>query len=253
VVVHDWHRRLMRHSGLAPELVGAFRDRQGWIGGTSPQRAAYVPPPASEVAPLVDDLLRYVNRPAADAVAQAAIVHAQFETIHPYGDGNGRVGRLLVLWILARVLAVPTPPPVSALIARDPGGYLSGLQRFRTEPVDPWVHWFASIVDHAATASVDWAAEATGLLEGWRAQLGDLRADATARRIVDLLPAHPVISTELVSRTLDVSDTAARTALDLLRDRGIVTDLDVPSSRRGGRRRWWLADDLDALVRSWSG
>jgi Fic family protein len=252
-VLHDWHRRLMRHGGLTVDLVGAFRDRQGWIGGVSPQTAAYVPPPAADVGALVDDVVAYVNRPAPDAVAQAAIAHAQFETIHPYGDGNGRIGRLLVLWVLARVLSVPTPPPVSALIARDPGGYLSGLHRFRTEPVDAWVLWFASVVDHAAAASVDWAAEATSLLDGWRAQLTDLRADATARRIVDLLPAHPVISTEVVSQALGVSDTAARTALDLLRSRGIVTDLDVPSTRRGGRRRWWTANDLDALVGAWSG
>ncbi len=112
---------------------------------------------------------------------------------------------------------------------------------------------YSGSVDDAATASVDWAADATDLLDRWRAELTDLRADATARRVVDLLPAHPVISTELVSRALAVSDTAARTALDLLRDRGIVGDLHVPSTRRGGRRRWWIAGELDALVRSWSG
>ena len=89
---------------------------------------------------------RFVNSTDADAVTQAAVSHAQFETIHPYGDGNGRIGRLLVLWTLARRLDVPVPPPTSVLIARDPGGYLSGLYWFRSGELARWVGWFADIV-----------------------------------------------------------------------------------------------------------
>ena len=110
-----------------PHLVGAFRDTQGWIGGRGPQDAAYVPPPAANVRALMDDLVTFTNSAEPDVVTQAAVSHAQFETIHPYGDGNGRIGRLLVLWTLARRLDVSVPPPTSVLIARDPGGYLSGL------------------------------------------------------------------------------------------------------------------------------
>ena len=152
--LHRWHAELMRHGGLPPHLVGAFRDTQGWIGGRGPQDAAYVPPPADAVPGLVDDLLEHLAAPPADPVAHAAVVHAQFETIHPYGDGNGRLGRLLVLWVLARRLAVAVPPPVSVLIARDPGGYLSGLHWFRVGELTPWVEWFAGVVAQAALSSL---------------------------------------------------------------------------------------------------
>lgn len=250
--LHDWHRRLMRHGRLERDLVGAFRRRQGWIGGYSPQTAVYVPPPADEVGRLVADLLRYVNGPAPDAVTQAAVAHAQFETIHPYGDGNGRLGRLLILWLLSRRLGVATPPPASVLIARDPGGYLSGLHEFRTGTVAPWVQWFAAVVERAAHGSIEWAAEASSVLGRWRERLDDLRADATARHIIELLPAHPVVSADLVSAALGVSDTAARAALDLLQKRDIVAELAVPTPARGRPRRWWIASDLEDLVRSWS-
>src|SRR5690606_6758025 len=100
--LHAWHARLMEHGGLPPELVGRFRDAQGWIGGRGPQDAAYVPPPPDAVPALMDDLVAYLADPPTDVVAYAAIAHAQLETIHPYGDGNGRLGRLVVLWVLAR-------------------------------------------------------------------------------------------------------------------------------------------------------
>lgn len=256
--LHAWHERLMRHGDLTPELVGRFRDRQGWIGGYSPQVAAYVPPPAGELERLMADLLGYVNDQAdgaddaLDAVTRAAVAHAQFETVHPYGDGNGRLGRLVVLWILVRLLAVATPPPVSVLILRDPGGYLSGLHGFRTGSIGPWVRWFAGVVERAAAGSMEWAGQVEALLAGWRAQLADLRADATARWLLELLPVHPVVSADLVAQALGVSDTAARTALNLLRDRGIVADLPVPKTGQGRPRRWWIATDLEALVGSWS-
>src|SRR5919199_3279455 len=88
--LHAWHRRLMAHGTLPDELVGAFRRSQSWVGGTTPRQAAYVPPPADEVGPLTTDLLRFANRSRLDPVTVAAVTHAQFEAIHPYGDGNGR-------------------------------------------------------------------------------------------------------------------------------------------------------------------
>ena len=146
--LHTWHTRLMRHSELPPHLIGRFRDAQGWIGGRGPQDAAYVPPPPDHVPALMNDLVAFTNGATPDPVTRAAVVHAQFETIHPYGDGNGRIGRLLVLWVLARRLDVAVPPPISVLIARDPGGYLTGLHWFRTGELARWVGWFASVVEH---------------------------------------------------------------------------------------------------------
>ncbi len=247
--LHAWHRRLMQDADLAPELVGAFRGTQGWIGGRGPQDAAYVPPPARDVPVLMDDLVMFVNTGELDPVTQAAVAHAQFETIHPYDDGNGRIGRLLVLWTLRGRLEVAVPPPTSVLIARDPGGYRSGLFWFRTGELARWVTWFADIVSASATASLQWADEVDALLSDWRARLADLRADAAARKVVEILPAHPVVTAATAAQLLSTSDTAARTALDELHGRGIVEPYAAPGRGTGRPRRWWLARELADLVR----
>ena len=97
-MLHQWHQRLMRHGRLPAPMVGRFRPALGWIGGTSPIDAAYVPPPPAEIPRLIDDLISFADddRSDLDAVSRAALAHAQFEAIHPYGDGNGRLGRVLV-------------------------------------------------------------------------------------------------------------------------------------------------------------
>ncbi len=247
--LNAWHRRLMQDAELPPRMVGAFRDAQSWIGGRGPQDAAFVPPPAANVAPLMDDLVDFVNSREADVVTQAAVAHAQFETIHPYGDGNGRIGRLLVLWTLRRRLAVAVPPPTSVLIARDPGGYLSGLFWFRTGELARWVSWFAEVVNVSATAALRWADEVDALMSVWRARLADLRADAAARKVVEILPAHPVITAATAARLVHASDTATHAAMEQLHERRIVEPYAVPGGAPGRPRRWWLARELAELVR----
>lgn len=110
--LHRWHRTLMSGSSHLPEhLVGRFRDAQGWIGGTSPLDAALVTPPPEEIDDLVADLVAFANRNDIDVITQAAAGHAQFEAIHPYADGNGRIGRVLIGWVLTRRLRLVNPPP----------------------------------------------------------------------------------------------------------------------------------------------
>ncbi len=251
--LHSWHARLMRRSSLPPELIGAFRQSQGWIGGRSPHDAAFVPPPGSYVPTLMDDLVTYANRSDLDPVVQAAIVHAQFETIHPYGDGNGRIGRVLVLWVLARRLGVAVPPPMSTMIARDIGGYFSGLYWFRSGVEPRWVRWFAEMLDRSANVSLEWIADVEQVLVRWRAAVGDLRSDAAGRRLVELLPAYPVISAEVAAAQLEVSTTAARSALEALARRGILTSEIEATLSPGRPRRLWVAGDLVALVTGWAG
>jgi len=251
--VHRWHRLLMTGSPLEPALVGTYRDRQGWIGGTGPRDAAYVPPPPEHVGQLMGDLLAYLARLDVDAVTQAAVAHAQLETIHPYGDGNGRVGRLLVLWVLARRLEVAVPPATSVLIARDPGGYLSGLQRFRTESVDAWVRWFAHVIELASLQALAWTDEVDEVLARWRADSDDLRSDATARRLIDVLPHHPVLDVVTGVRLSGASTAAVRAALAQLEERGVLAGWQGTPSGPGRPRHWWAATDLLDLVGSWSG
>jgi Fic family protein len=251
--LHRWHAQLMARSTLPEHLVGRLRDAQGWIGGRGPQDAVYVPPPAAEVPALVDDLLTYLAAVPADSVAHAAIAHAQFETIHPYGDGNGRLGRLLVAWVLARHLEVAVPPPASALIARDPGGYLSGLLRFRTGELAPWVQWLAGVVTKACAATFEWADEVDALLDDWDARVRDLRADAAARRLLAVLPAHPLLSVDTAASSAGISATAARTALQALTDRHVLEEQTAAATGPGRPRRWWLARELVDLVGAWAG
>jgi len=250
--LNRWHKRLMRHSDLPSPMVGRFRDAQGWIGGASPVDAMYVPPPPDRVDELMADLITFANRSDVDPVTQAAVLHAQFETVHPYGDGNGRLGRVLISWLLARRLRVALPPPISVLIARDPGGYLSGLYQFREGPLDAYVGWFADVVTRAGDASVVLGERIQALLADWDQRVGDLRADATARPLVRLLPEHPVINAAVAAKRLDTSERAARGALDALTERGIVAPIDVRAMGLGRPRSWWLARDLLDLVGDWA-
>src|SRR5580704_5037188 len=106
----SWHRALMEQRGGLPQhLVGAYRAEQSWVGGTSPRDAAFVPPPPELVHGLMEDLVAFANDDSLDPVTQAAVLHAQFEIIHPFGDGNGRIGRVLLGWLLARRLGVALP------------------------------------------------------------------------------------------------------------------------------------------------
>ena len=164
-----WHRTLMTGSPTPSRHVGVVRTEQGWIGGTSPLDAHLVTPPPDYVPDLLDDLVAYVNRRHVDPVSQAAIAHAQFELIHPFGDGNGRVGRVLIAWVLVRRLSLVTPPPVSTRIAADVGGYTSGLVLFRLGDHDRWVQWFADAVSGAGRAQqelVERGAGSAARLEG---------------------------------------------------------------------------------------
>jgi Fic family protein len=251
--LNRWHRALMSSTTHLPRrLVGRPRDAQGWIGGTSPLDAALVTPPPGRVGALLDDLVAFANRTDVDAVTQAAAVHAQFETIHPYADGNGRVGRVLAGWVLTRRLQLVHPPPLSVAIARDRGGYLSGLTLFRLGDVDPWVEWFADVVAGAAEASIALLRDVEALEARWDARLARVRVDATARRVVPLLPSHPVLAAPTVAEALDISERAARSALTTLGDAGIVRAYEPAQRGRGRPRRWWVAHELLDLVTEWA-
>ncbi|MGH9277480.1 MAG: Fic family protein, partial [Acidimicrobiales bacterium] len=250
--LHEWHRRLMVHGALPSELVGKFRRAQNWVGGASPREASYVPPPAEHVAELMRDLLRFVNGSTLDPITVAAIVHAQFETIHPYGDGNGRLGRVLIGWSLARRTGVTIPPPVSVVMARDIGGYLSGLTRFRHGDVAGWVQWVADAVSRSAEQVVDVVGYAEEVRRRWDDLLAGVRADAAARRLVDVVQSHLVVTGPMAADLLGVSGPAARGAIQALAERGILEPLDLRPTRPGRPAQWWMASELVSLVTRWS-
>lgn len=174
--LHRAHALLMRHDVTERPHAGRYRDVQNWIGGGSgPANARYVPPPPDLVPPLMDDLLRFLARDDLHPIAQAAIGHAQFESIHPFTDGNGRIGRALVAAVLRRRgLAGSVIVPVAAALVVDRAAYFHHLERYRFGSVHDFVAALASAIgtacDEAMTTSLllaelDGAASSTRMLD----------------------------------------------------------------------------------------
>jgi Fic family protein len=250
----SWHRRLMEEGGgLPPAMLGTYRVDQSWVGGSSPRDAALVPPPPELVPGLMDDLVAFANDDALDPVTQAAVLHAQFETIHPFGDGNGRIGRILIGWVLAHRLGVALPPPVSVLIARDPGGYLAGLTLYRLGQLDTWVEWMAAALERSSDAAAALMTRTDSLLAEWRRRLARVRADAAAHRLLDVLAERPVVSAAVVSERLGVSPRSGQTALATLAEHRIVQRYRPEAVGPGRPAQYWVAGELVALVAGWPG
>jgi len=251
----EWHRTLMTGSPTPERYVGTFRSEQGWIGGTDPTNAHLVTPPPDRIVSLIDDLLAYVNSDDADPVAQAAIAHAQFEVIHPFADGNGRVGRILVAWILTRRLSLLTPPPVSIAIAADVGGYAAGLTLFRLGELDHWVRWFGDAVTNGGRAQGNLVREVEGLKTLWRDRLGQregrsLRSDAAAWRVLELLPRHLLLTSDVVSAELKISNKAAIAALRQTADAGVLLEYGTMIRGPGQPAKLYVSKELLGLTGS---
>lgn len=248
----EWHRTLMTGSPTPARYVGVVRDEQGWIGGTDPTNAALVTPPPDKLGPLLEDMVAYVNRADVDPIAQAAVAHAQFEVVHPFADGNGRIGRLLVSWILTRRLQLVVPPPVSVAMAADVGGYLSGLTLFRMGDHEEWVRWFAGVVGKGSRAQTSLVRAVGQLRSQWSVRLADigLRRGAGAWRVLDLLPRHLVLTSHVVAQECGLSAKGAIDALKTLVRAGVLTDYGVRPGGPGRPQRVFVGQDLLALAGS---
>lgn len=246
---------------IEPRLEYGLRQEQNWVGGPgwSPLRAAFVPPPESEVPRLVADLARFATETVGNPVVRAAILHAQFETIHPFVDGNGRTGRALIHTVLRRADAVRyTLLPISTVFAGDTDAYIRGLTAYRADPprLDEWVTGFALAVERAAGNSVRLAEEIAVLDEQLHEELVTFRRargaspavprrDAVVLRILDTLATDPVLTAASVSARLDVSPAATHRALTELAEAGILG-----RGKERGRLICWTADRHLALVTS---
>ena len=253
-----WHQTLMTGSPTPAAHVGVVRTEQGWIGGTSPLDAHLVTPPPNEVPGLLEDLVAYVNRSDVDPVSQAAIAHAQFEIIHPFADGNGRVGRVLIAWLLVRRLSLVTPPPVSTRLAADVGGYGAGLVLFRTGDHNAWIRWFADAVSGAGRAQQDLVVSVERLQRDWRRRLAApregakrLRSNAAAWRALELVPRHLVLTAPAVAAELAIPLKSANAALRDLADAGVLVEHGTMApTGRGRPRRLYTSTELLGLTGS---
>jgi Fic family protein len=230
---------------------GELRTEQNWIGGTatSPRGAEFVPPPPMLVQDLVDDLCEFCNREDLPTAIQAGIAHVQFETIHPFFDGNGRVGRALILIVLRRRgLAHSYLPPVSLVLAGDADRYIGGLSSWRSGADDDWYRVFVDAVYRAAAGARHFAADVAGLQERWLTKAGDPRRGSGPRRLIELLPSQPIIDVRTAADLLGGTTERARQALARLEQAGVLRQTNA-----GRRNRAWesvgLFDLLDRFER----
>lgn len=245
------HRRLLE-GGPHKRIAGRLRSGQNWIGGNdyNPCGADFVPPPPEEVDRLLTDLCRVMNDDTLPPLVQAALVHAQFETIHPFDDGNGRTGRALVHVVFRRrELAPRFIPPISVVFAGAKKRYVAGLTGFRFDDdgVVAWIEHFAAATLRAAGLARAYMTAVGALQERWRdelrATLSPPRADAAAWAIIDLLPAHPMISAPVATAVTGRARSRVYEAIDQLIDAGVLLPLS-----EGKRNRGWEAKGLLDLV-----
>ncbi len=236
-VVMEAHHRLLAGTRLA-EHGGRIRTVQNWIGGSdhNPCSAAFVPPPHDLVQALLTDLVAFCNDDSLPAVAQAAIAHAQFETIHPFVDGNGRTGRVLIHLVLRRRgLAPRVLPPVSLILATWPRDYVAGLTGTRYEGapeseqahagLNRWIALFAGACRRAATDAGRFEAQVRALQGSWRERLGSMRRGSAADLLVRALPGAPLVTVTTASELIGRSFQATNQAIERLVGAGILAQL----------------------------
>jgi len=238
------HARLFRGTD-EERRAGRFRTSQNWIGhGDNPHRATFIPVPEDQVPRLVDDLCAFIGRDDVSPLIQAAIAHAQFETIHPFEDGNGRTGRALVHLILRRRgLAPHYVPPISLVLAANYAAYVAGLTAYRDHRDDEWCGVFARAAGIAAEGARGLSRELERLKARWTERAGSPRAGSAAAKLIALLPAHPVFDLASATEFLSVSDEAARLGIQRLEAAGVVTEF---TKRKWGRA--WESVGLFALL-----
>ena len=228
------HKLLMDRSPN-PEFGGVLREEQGWIGGGSfnPCNAAYVPPPPDRVPELMHDLVAYVNTDYHTPLTQAAVAHAQFETIHPFGDGNGRAGRALIHIVLrSRGLATRFVPPISLVLSTWSDSYIEGLTGFRHEgPPDgaqrddafrPWLDLFAAATRRACHDARRYSDRIDQLTDEWKRKLGRYRKGSALDLLVEVLPGVPLLTPDRAAQLIGRSPVATRAAITQLLEAGIL-------------------------------
>ena len=226
------------------KIAGQIREEIGWIGGLAPPDADYVGPPHEHIHPLLTDLCRFMDRDDVPAVPQAAIAHSQFELIHPFGDGNGRVGRSLIHALFRRRGIAPRyVPPVSLVLGAHKDSYIAGLERYRDGQVAAWVDQFSRAAELAAGKAEGFSGDVLALQERWLERVGTVRKDAAVLTLVDLLPKYPVITAAVAEKEIGRSREATINGLERLAQAGAL-------SRHRNQRRGdsWEAKELFALL-----
>jgi Fic family protein len=242
-IFNDCHRILMQGVCGANKQPGELRCSQNWVGGSRPSNAEFVPPPPERVTDLLGELERYVH--AKDDLApllRIALVHVQFETIHPYLDGNGRLGRMLIALLLDHWGLLNSPLLyLSLYLKQNQAAYYRWLSAIRTE--GEWVGWLRFFLEGVAEIADDATRTSRSLYarvsEDRQTLLATPGATVTAIQLVEQLPGHPVITMPLVTRMLSITKPTAGKAIDVLIKAGILTEVGNRKRDRLYRYAGW--------------
>ena len=226
----DLNGTLMAASAKASQC-GKLRDEQSWIGGMDPVRAVYVPPPPESVPWLMDDLVRFCNESEMSPVFVAALAHWQLETVHPFADGNGRTGRALIHYVLARRGLVGKPTvPVSAILVKDKARYISALDSARHlgPPNSPerlpgiarWAEHFSESLVHACEYGERLKAATAEVWQSWSEALPN--PTPAQSRLMKMLGSVPVINAKIAAEDIGANERTARRAIARLVQCGIL-------------------------------
>jgi len=245
----EMHRRLMdgvRGRELAP---GELRTSQNWIGapGSTIETAQFVPPPPGELAKLLADWERFAHEePEMPLLVQNALLHSQFETIHPFLDGNGRLGRLLLVFFLVARGRLGAPLLyLSAYVERHRQAYYDGLQAIREKgnPI-PWIELFLTAVQTQASDAVRRAQRIVELREQYR-QAAMTIGTANAMALVELICENPVVTTRSIEGRLGVSRPTALRLLRRMEEQGVLSEGDEGIR---GQHRYVALEMMDAIA-----
>ena len=225
-LLNEAHKRLMRGVRGASKAPGQVRKTQNWIGGSRPGNAAFVPPPPARLPELLDNLEKYLHaEEGLPPLVRAGIAHVQFETVHPYLDGNGRMGRLLIALLLEHWNVLPHPLLyLSLFFRRHQAEYYRRLSRVRTD--GDWEGWLDFFLDGVATVgeeAVRLARELFARVSADRSRvLEESTASVAALRLFEMLPASPVVTVNSVIRMLDTTKPTAGKAVETLVAAGVL-------------------------------
>ena len=222
------HQRLMKGVRGGNKAPGQLRKVQNWIGGRGADAIRFVPPPPDAVLDAMHELDRWIHSDdPTHPLAKAGLAHVQFETIHPFLDGNGRIGRLLIALLLEHWALLDQPLLyISAAIRRDQAGYYQRLSAVRTDgDWEGWTEFFLRCVRSAADDGVSVATQISALVSDDRKRLARFEgATLAAVQLFDMLPEHPVVTGPLVMKLLDTSAPTARRSIEILQRADILVE-----------------------------
>ena len=245
--VLSMHAALLEYSD--PDIAGRWRNEQVWLGGgdLGPHDAWFVPPHHDRVAAAIDDVIRFIARDDVPVLAHAAVAHAQFETIHPFPDGNGRTGRALVhAHLRSKGLTRNVTVPVSAGLLTDTDAYFDALMRYREGDHLPIVEQFARAAFAAVTNGRLLAAEIDAIRGEWSSRI-KARRDAAAWRIAELLLRRPVVNRGVIAAELGIAPENTYRSLRPLVEAGVLVEF---TAKR--RHQMWRAPEVLAALDSFA-